>query len=167
MSPSEQSRKTSPGCGGDVNVSTSTSGSVPSARVITERCGWISASSGESSPLRRSSPTSEWSSVSCSSSPSRTRYARESPTWPTMIDSPASSTSATVIVVPMPEAAASSFARWKTRRFASWISSTTRASLSSAPSASCSAAAASREATSPACAPPIPSAIAKSGGSQT
>ena len=26
--------------------------------------------------------TSEWSSVSCSSSPSRTRYARESPTWP-------------------------------------------------------------------------------------
>ena len=56
-----------------VNASTSTSGSVPSARVITERCGWDSASSGESRPLRTSSPTSEWSSVSCSSSPPRTR----------------------------------------------------------------------------------------------
>ena len=50
-------------------LSTSTSGSVPSARVITERCGWVSASSGESSPRRTSSATSEWSSVSCSSAP--------------------------------------------------------------------------------------------------
>ena len=33
---------------------------------MTERCGWISASSGESLPLRTSSATSEWSSVSCS-----------------------------------------------------------------------------------------------------
>ena len=40
-------------------TSTSTSGSVPSARVITERCGWFSASSGDSLPrgraLRRAS----------------------------------------------------------------------------------------------------------------
>mgnify|MGYP003694337079 CR=1 FL=1 len=39
VSPSEQSRKTSPVFAAIVNVSTSTSGSVPSARVITERCG--------------------------------------------------------------------------------------------------------------------------------
>ena len=71
--PSEQSRKTSPGRASTENVSTSTSGSVPTVRVITERCGWTSASSGESLPLRTSSATSEWSSVSCSSSPSRMR----------------------------------------------------------------------------------------------
>ena len=73
----------------------------------------------------------------------------------------------TVIVVPMPDAAASSFERWKTRRFASWISSTTRSSPRSSPSASSSTAAARPDATSPAWAPPIPSATAKSGGSQT
>ena len=39
--------------------STSTSGSVPSARVMTERCGCVSASSGERRPLRTSSATSE------------------------------------------------------------------------------------------------------------
>ena len=66
MSPSEQSRKRSSGSASTVKVSTSMSGSVPSARVITERCGCDSASSGESLPLRISSPTSEWSSVSCS-----------------------------------------------------------------------------------------------------
>ncbi len=71
--PSEQSRNTSPGRDSIVYVSTSTSGSVPSARVITERCGCDSASSGESLPLRISSATSEWSCVSCSSMPSRTR----------------------------------------------------------------------------------------------
>ena len=70
-SPSEQRRKTSPGCGRIVNASTSTSGSVPSARVITERCGWTSASAADSSPRRTSSATSEWSSVSCSSRSSR------------------------------------------------------------------------------------------------
>ena len=59
-----------------------------------------SASSGDSLPPRTSSATSEWSSVSCSSCPSRTRYARESPTWP--IETLPSSTTATVIVVPMP-----------------------------------------------------------------
>jgi hypothetical protein len=48
VSPSEQSRNRSPGLVSTEKVSTSTSGSVPSARVITERCGWPSASSGES-----------------------------------------------------------------------------------------------------------------------
>ena len=37
--------------------------------MITERCGCVSASSGVSRPLRTRSATSEWSSVSCSSSP--------------------------------------------------------------------------------------------------
>jgi hypothetical protein len=78
---------------------------VPSARVITERWGCVPASSGESFPLRTSSATSEWSSVNCSSLPSRIKYARESPTWPKATF--ASPTKATVIVVPIPEAAAS------------------------------------------------------------
>ena len=43
------------------------------------------------------------------------------------------STSATVIVVPIPEVAASSFERWKTRRLASWISEATRSSPRSSP----------------------------------
>ena len=97
--------KTSPGRASTSKVSTSTSGSVPSTRVITERCGWTSASSGESLPLRTSSATREWSSVSCSRAPSRTRYARESPTWPILTMSP--STSAAVIVVPIPARASS------------------------------------------------------------
>ena len=44
--------------------------SVPSARVIAERCGWRSASSGVRTPLWTSSATSEWSVVTCSSAPS-------------------------------------------------------------------------------------------------
>jgi hypothetical protein len=71
--PSEQSRKTSPASAGTLKASTSTSGSVPSARVITERCGWLSASSADSLPLRTSSATSEWSSVSCSRRPACSR----------------------------------------------------------------------------------------------
>ena len=109
VKPSEQIRKTSPACASMVNDSTSTSGSVPTARVITERCGWVSASSGESLPLFSNSLTSEWSSVSCSIAPSRSRYARESPTCPNVTAPP--STSATVIVVPIPEADGSAFER--------------------------------------------------------
>ena len=48
---------------------------------MTERCGCSLASSGVSLPWRTSSSTSEWSRVRRSSSPSRSRYARESPTW--------------------------------------------------------------------------------------
>ena len=48
-------------------------GSGPSARVMTERCGCASACSSVSLPRRTSSPTSEWSSVSRISSPSRSR----------------------------------------------------------------------------------------------
>ena len=39
--PSEQSTNTSPGCVGTAITSTATSASVPSARVMTERCGWL------------------------------------------------------------------------------------------------------------------------------
>ena len=100
----------SPVCVSIEKVSTSTSGSVPRARVITERWGCVLVSSGESFPLRTSSATSEWSSVNCSSLRSRIRYARESPTWPkATVPSP---TSATVSVVPIPEAAASWLERW-------------------------------------------------------
>ena len=64
--------------------------------------------------------------------------------------------------------AASSFERWKTRRFASWIERgdpllaalVARRPLRAPPRRGPSA-------TSPACAPPIPSATAKSGGAQT
>jgi len=121
VSPSEQRRKTSPALASIVNVSASTSGSVPSARVITERCGCVSASSRESLPLFISSLTSEWSSVTCSIRPSRIRYARESPTCPKA--TLPFSTSATVIVVPMPDVFGSVLERAYTRRFASWMRS--------------------------------------------
>src|SRR5438309_1578397 len=67
------SRRRSPSSARTLNVSTSTSGSVPSARVITERCGCVSASSRESLPVFSSSLTREWSSVSCSIRASRIR----------------------------------------------------------------------------------------------
>ena len=76
---------------------------------MTERCGCVSASSGESLPVRTSSATREWSSVSWSTLRSRIRYARESPTWP--IETMPFSNRATVIVVPIPAAPESSRAR--------------------------------------------------------
>ena len=88
------------------------------------------------------------------------------PTWP--IQTWSSSTRATVIVVPIPETDSSPVARSYTLRFASSMSPTT-SSLPVRPSASArpTTAAASREASSPAWAPPMPSAIANSGGSHT
>ena len=81
---------------------------------------------------------------------------------------PACSTSATVIVVPMPEVAGSVLERSWTRRFASPISDATRSGPVKRPgSVSSSAAAASFDATSPAWAPPMPSATANSGGATT
>ena len=59
LSPSEQIKKTSPSSASMVKPSTSTSGSVPTARVITLRCGWTCASSSESLPVFSSSFTSE------------------------------------------------------------------------------------------------------------
>src|SRR4051795_1338185 len=71
------------------------------------------------------------------------------------------------MVVPMPDVFGSLLERSYTRRFASWIRSEMRCSPPSFAWASLSAAVASRDATSPATAPPIPSAIAKSGGWMT
>ena len=73
VSPSEQSRKTSPGRALKERVSTSTSASGPRARVMIERCGWSWACSSEIRPWRRSSSTSEWSEVSIRRRPSRHR----------------------------------------------------------------------------------------------
>src|SRR4029079_11416656 len=73
LSPSEQMRKTSPSSASIVNPSTSTSGSVPTARVITLRCGWAWASSSESLTLVTSSLITDGSSVSCSMCSPRTR----------------------------------------------------------------------------------------------
>ena len=68
----------------------------------------------------------------------------------------------------MPEVDGSAIERSKTRRFASRISEASRSAPASVPSADASSTpAASFDATSPACAPPIPSATAKSGGATT
>ena len=74
---------------------------------------------------------------------------------------------ATVIVVPIPEAAASFDARSCTRRFASWISCDDAALAAAERPLSFIAAAARLDASSPACAPPMPSATPKSGGRTT
>ncbi len=70
--PSRSGRRR-PGRPATVCTSTSTSGSGPSARVMIERCGWSSAWASVSWPLRRISSTSEWSRVSRSSLPPRSR----------------------------------------------------------------------------------------------
>ena len=67
--PSEQRRKRSPRLGGQRRRCRRRSRSpFPTARVIADRCGWRSASSGSARRLRTSSATSEWSVVTCSSS---------------------------------------------------------------------------------------------------
>ena len=163
VSPSEHSRKTSPSRSATVWRSTSTTGSGPSARVMIDFCGCSDASSAVSLPWRSSSSTSEWSSVSRRSSPSRSRYARESPTCAMAASSAPTYTAVTV--VPMPAWLASVRER-------SWmlsLASSMRAASSSCggppPSGSPrpSVSTAIREATSPACAPPMPSATANSG----
>ena len=63
VSPSLHKRYTSPASPRHEYVSTSTSGSGPSARVMIDRCGCSSASCAVSCPRRRISSTSEWSSV--------------------------------------------------------------------------------------------------------
>jgi hypothetical protein len=74
---------------------------------------------------------------------------------------------AIVTVVPMPAVDGSASERSQIRRFASAMIDSRSASPDAAPPASSSASAASFAAISPARAPPIPSAIAKSGGWKT
>ena len=71
--PSEQSRKRSPGRASTAAISTDTSGAWPIARVSSWRRGWFSASSALSTPISIHSATIEWSRVSGSSAPSRSR----------------------------------------------------------------------------------------------
>ena len=61
--PSLQSSTTSPSSRSTWTTSASTLASAPSARVITLRWGWVSASSRVMLPRRTSSATTEWSSV--------------------------------------------------------------------------------------------------------
>ncbi len=110
VSPSEQSTKTSSGCGRhrdrvDLDVRLRPEGA-RDHRSVRMGAGLLRRSAGRSGRARRraSGPRSP-----ARASPSRTRYARESPTWP--IQTTSFSTSATVIVVPMPEADSSSAAR--------------------------------------------------------
>ena len=158
-----QSRITSPARAGIVHVSTSTCQSAPSARVITDRCGCRAASSGASAPALTHSATSEWSSDRRVSTPPRHRYARESPTWAKATE--VGPTSAAVTVEPMPEARGSEVARSATRRLASRTVEARRSSSLPSPVSSPIACTAMREASSPASAPPMPSATANRGGS--
>jgi hypothetical protein len=106
--PSVHIRIRSPGWSSTVRSSTSTSASTPSARVRMLRWGWRSASSVVSFPSRTMRCTSVWSSVIIESSPSRNRYARESPTWATRASEP--SRISAVRVVPIPSSSGSSAA---------------------------------------------------------
>ena len=164
--PSEQSRKTSPVSAAIVNVSTSTSGSVPSARVITERCGWRLRLLGRelAAPHQLGDErvvlgqllqlaVADQVRARVADVPERdlrrSRRARRSSSCPCRRRSGRCSSG---------------------RRRAGSPPGSRRRSAALPPSSaplSFSAAAASREATSPACAPPIPSATAKSGGSTT
>ena len=71
VSPSEQTRSREPATIGKRKKSGTGSSLKPTARVITLLCGCTSASAGVMAPASRSSWTIEWSTVSCSSVPSR------------------------------------------------------------------------------------------------
>ncbi len=129
-----------------------------------ERCGCSSAWASVRRPWRRSSSTSEWSLVSRLRSPSRNTYARLSPTWAKLTSS--SPINAAVSVVPIPEREASCSASLWILSLAALTTRDRKCSGASSPSSADSkASAAIREATSPAWAPPIPSATANTGAS--
>src|SRR5256886_1349998 len=80
VNPSEHSINTSRGKSMCSSASTSISGWTPSARNSTLCISLSSASAAVNIPRRTCSATSEWSRVSCSSEPPRSKYARLSPT---------------------------------------------------------------------------------------
>ena len=123
-----------------------------------DRCGCTSACSGVSSPPRTNSSTKLWSLVIWWSSPSRLRYARESPTCPIVRESSVPSMPA-VSVVPMP---CSSWFDSDFSRTASLAPSIASRSGSPDATAARNASSAVALATSPAWWPPIPSATATS-----
>src|SRR5919205_8266 len=163
--PSEQARKRSPGTTGSGRRSASGRGPTPSARVMMCRCGCVAALSSEMYPASMSSCTTEWSVVSCSSTPSCQRYTRESPTWNTAHCGPSpSSTSATpATVVPAPALSGPSNARISpsARCSASRIASTV---VVSHPVNEASASTTASAAAAPPTCPPMPSATANTGG---
>ena len=114
--PSEATRKQSPTWTSSTCTSGSMSSSTPRARVRTLRCGWPRASSALSWPARTSSPTTEWSSVSCSRWPPRSRYTRLSPRLNTRARGPRMR-AIPATVVPMPATAPSAPARRRISAF--------------------------------------------------
>ena len=160
----EQSRKTSPARAGKASTSTSTSGSGPSARVMTERCGCSSACSSVSLPrrdelARRASGRASGARGrrrAAGSSASR-RRARRRPS--SLADVGGGERRAHAGALRVGCATARGCARWppgSARRAPSAGSPP-----SGSPPSNCSTAIS--EATSPACAPPIPSATTNSG----
>src|SRR5205807_1690058 len=108
VNPSEHNSKTSRGNRTCSSASTSISGCAPSARNNTLCISLCSASATVIIPWRTCSATSEWSRVSCSSVPPRSRYARLSPTCAML--SRERSIHAAVSVAPMPRCSGCSFA---------------------------------------------------------
>ena len=100
VNPSEHSINTSRGKSMCSSASTSISGWTPSARNSTLCISLSSASAAVNIPRRTCSATSEWSRVSCSSEPPRSKYARLSPTCAML--SLERSIHAAVKVAPMP-----------------------------------------------------------------
>ena len=140
-------------------------GSLPSARVMTERWGCVRASSGVSWPASIMSAIRLWSRVSCCSLPWWSRYARESPTWAMTRRSPSSI--AAVHVVPMPSRPTPSCTPRSTARFAATTALPSAFASGWAGACSASTFTAISDATSPAACPPMPSATANSGGETT
>ena len=170
VSPSEQSRSWSPSSRRDFPTSTWTKAPrVAIALVRTCRAGCVATSSGVMAPASASDCAIVWSRVRRERRPSRKTYARESPTCVMSRSGP--SVQATVIVVAMPRSAGSSLARssrtsrtfWKRRSMrcrTSWARGSSRRMIQSGVSITSSTSAwiAVRLATSPAAAPPTPSA---------
>ncbi len=133
--------------------------------MISERCGWVLASSSVIRPSSTSRCTQVWSWVIWVSEPSRSRYARESPMWIRPARSPVHSSA--VSVVPMPSSAGSLSTSSRSRslaRSAAWLSAVSGSVPGMSSSNETMVDRTSDEATSPAAWPPMPSATASRRG---
>ena len=164
-SPSEQSRYRSPSLASRSDRSGSTSARPSRARSSMDRCGWVATSSGLIRPSSTSVWTSVWSCVIWWNSPSRSRYARESPMCTRATRGPDQSMA--VSVVPMPSSTESATTMSCSVWFASATASASASSRSWPGTSSSSLARAEMAAalaTSPAAWPPMPSATASRRG---
>jgi len=136
-----------------------------SARVSSERCGWLLASSGLIRPSSTSICTYVSSLVIWANSPWRSMYARESPMCTMPILLPEKSTAVSVVPMPSNCGLASTVSRscWFATPTAC-RSASTRASPGTSSSRGAMAAMTMLLATSPAAMPPMPSATASSRG---